>query len=79
MIDKKIVFETINRLQGIKYLFEKQIESLIGYVDNYITFEYKKEDLEESVREGIKIYFELMNEQDKRNFGWDDWGSQTGC
>ena len=69
MIDKKIVFETINRIQGIKYLYEKQVEGLIGYVEHYINFEYKKEDLEESVREGIKIYFEHMNEQDKRNFG----------
>lgn len=63
MIDKKIVGRTLTLIQGTRYLFTDQLDGFIGYVKHYINFEYNEEDLKESVQEGVRIYFELMNKE----------------
>lgn len=61
MIDKRIVQKTLEKIQGVTYIFESQIVGLTSYVAHYLTIKYNHEDLEDSVRVGIKLYFNLMN------------------
>lgn len=63
MIDRNIATVALTLIQGTTYLCADQLEWFIDYTKRYINFEYNEEDLKESVQEGVRIYFELMNKE----------------
>jgi len=60
MTEKEIMYETIVRIQGIKYIHKTQVKDCCSNVSRVLGIEKTEENFS-AIRKGIILYFDILN------------------